>query len=76
MSSKSWTCCTNTITVAFGTSPDRVRPCVFVECFAGSTVESCGDGVQVAGECLLSSVPLVEGLSEETVAVLIGSTLP
>ena len=47
-----------------------------VEGFAGSTVESCGDGVRVVSRVSAEVGAFGEVLTEETVGVLVGSTLP
>ena len=58
---------------------------MFVECFGGglpaegftgSTVQSCGDSVQVASGVSAEVGAFGEVLSEETVGVLVGTTLP
>ena len=47
-----------------------------VEGFLGSTVECCGDSVQVASGVSAEVGAFGEVLAEETVGVLVGSTLP
>ena len=47
-----------------------------IEGFAGSTVECCGDGVQVASGVSAEVGAFEEVLAEETVGVLVGATLP
>ena len=47
-----------------------------IEGFAGSTVQSCGDSVQVVS-CVSAEIGAFgEVLAEETVGVLVGATLP
>ena len=47
-----------------------------IEGFAGSTVQCCGDSVQVASGVSAEIGAFGEVLSEETVGVLVGATLP
>ena len=47
-----------------------------VEGFAGSTVECCGDGVEVVPGVSVEVGAVGEVLAEETVGVLVGSALP
>ena len=47
-----------------------------VEGFAGSTVECCGDSVQVVPGVSAEIGAFGEVLAEETVGVLVGATLP
>ena len=46
------------------------------EGFAGSTVQSCGDSVQVAPGVSAEIGAFREVLAEQTVGVLVGATLP